>query len=390
MVSPLILNCRCPAKRQEQERANEKEIGVVQHVYEAADTGAVGPCTLCGQVDPSGASCPEARVYAYGQWPSTLYTKTQLREKSLVVPLSVRPAGCYLRKTMKPPVIYLYNIATAVPPRLLSEAQAGALTAGREEYQRRHTCRVCGHYQGPRAPNVRSYSGEWLSLVEDGLCGRCETRLAAEDRAAEILALDPVRVKFFDTETTGLNKTGRDEIIESSMIDATGACKLTTLVATKDPHRQDLASHIHGITREKLSGAPLFPDICAQIVEELLNADVVVVYNASYDRMMLKATSDRYGLKIPQGITWECASNLFARWYGEWSRFDDFKCKSQEVACIELGVERVEEGAHRAEYDCRLTLGVLKAMAARSHARHASQVDTELATVAVEPGPAKV
>lgn len=289
---------------------------------------------------------------------------------------------------MKPPVVYLYDINQATAPRAISEAQRQALAAGQEKYREKHTCRVCGRYQAPRPPNARVYPGEWLTLVEDGLCGRCETRLAAEDRAADIMDLDPREVLFCDTETTGLNKSGRDEILEVSVIDATGEVRFSSLVQTKDPNREDLASHIHGITREMLKDAPVFPDIFQGLVSLLASVRVVVVFNAAYDRMMIEATAARYeGLEVPQGIQWTCASDLFARWYAEWSRFNDFKFKSQAVACEELEVPRQEDDAHRAEYDCRLTLGVMKALAARAHLRYNSQAAIELAPVIVEPEP---
>src|SRR5258707_4193576 len=96
------------------------------HTFETDKPGAKR-CTVCGQEIPvnfqSAHNCPGAVVYPYGQWPAHLMTKTQLAEKALGMPLEARAAGCYLRKTMAPHIVYLYDSTQAVPRRSPSEAQ---------------------------------------------------------------------------------------------------------------------------------------------------------------------------------------------------------------------------------------------------------------------------
>jgi DNA polymerase III epsilon subunit-like protein len=62
-----------------------------------------------------------------------------------------------------------------------------------------------------------------------------------------------------DSETTGLGN--EDEVIELALVHATGTVLFCSLIQPQDPQRPDLATHIHGITRQLLSSAPSFPEV---------------------------------------------------------------------------------------------------------------------------------
>lgn len=94
-----------------------------------------------------------------------------------------------------------------------------------------------------------------------------------------------------DVETTGL--TVRDRVISVAvlLLDATGTVtgRWSSLV---DPQRDPGPTHIHGLTREALTGQPLFAAI-ADDLGELLEDRVLVAHNAAFDWKMLAA---EYGL----------------------------------------------------------------------------------------------
>lgn len=175
-----------------------------------------------------------------------------------------------------------------------------------------------------------------------------------------------------DTETTGL---GRDaEICEISIIDHQGNTQIDTLVKPSKPIPAD-ATKIHGITNEMVADAPTWPEIHDQVTA-LLSARPLVIYNASYDLKLLEQTAASYGLNMlttnpPKGIAkqqvWgehgvHCAMLTYAEFYGEWNNSrNDYKWQRLGNAAKQQGVE-LDGTAHRALYDCQMTLGVIQAM----------------------------
>lgn len=142
--------------------------------------------------------------------------------------------------------------------------------------------------------------------------------------ARDALARNPI---IIDTETTGL---GRDaEICELSAIDGRGNVLIDTLIKPSKPIPAD-ATAIHGITNEMVADAPTWNEVEHMILALLINRHALI-YNADY-----------------RG-EW-CDRRQKNRWH-----------KLTDAAAHERVA--VEGKAHRALADCRMTLGVLKAMA---------------------------
>jgi len=56
--------------------------------------------------------------------------------------------------------------------------------------------------------------------------------------------------------------------------------------------------HIHGLTRERLAGAPSFEQIAPDLLE-VLEGRILVAHNAAFDHRFLAAGVERAGLKLP-------------------------------------------------------------------------------------------
>ncbi|MET8010457.1 DEDDh family exonuclease [Streptomyces sp. NPDC005271] len=88
-----------------------------------------------------------------------------------------------------------------------------------------------------------------------------------------------------DVETTGLARDDRIVSAAVYQLDARGTVQdhWYTLV---NPQRDPGPVWIHGLTRETLADAPLFPDIAAELAERLADR-VLVAHNAVFDWSML-------------------------------------------------------------------------------------------------------
>ncbi|WP_030558976.1 exonuclease domain-containing protein, partial [Streptomyces exfoliatus] len=100
-----------------------------------------------------------------------------------------------------------------------------------------------------------------------------------------------------DVETTGL---ARDDRIVSAAVyrlDALGDVEdhWYTLV---NPERDPGPVWIHGLTSDALEGAPLFPEVAAQLSERL-DGRVLVAHNAAFDWSMLAREYARAAITAP-------------------------------------------------------------------------------------------
>jgi DNA polymerase-3 subunit epsilon len=68
---------------------------------------------------------------------------------------------------------------------------------------------------------------------------------------------------------------------------------------------------IHEMTTEDLVDAPTFNQVAEQATV-VLDRRHVLVFNAAFDRRVLKQTYGRYGLKLPTGCRWTCMQDLFS------------------------------------------------------------------------------
>lgn len=163
-----------------------------------------------------------------------------------------------------------------------------------------------------------------------------------------------------DTETTGLHD---GEIVQIAIIDSSGFTSLDALVKPSRPIPPD-ATRIHGITDEMVNDSPTWAQL-TDYIASILRGRNVVVYNAVYDRKMMHQSAEKAGLpKVDwKGFSnWWCAMDAFSEVYGEWNSYHrSYRWQRLTTAARYYRLPVVD--AHSALGDCRITLGVVKAMA---------------------------
>lgn len=162
---------------------------------------------------------------------------------------------------------------------------------------------------------------------------------------------------ILDTETTGLGEAA--EIVEIALIDCHGSVLMNTLVRPSLPIPED-ASAIHGISNIMVANAPSWLQIRRQFFE-LVSGRPVVIYNADYDTRIIHQTDTTTDLPLPFDA--HCAMLAYAEYWGQWDeRRNNWKWQRLTAAAEQQGV--IPDGhAHRALADCRMTLGIIHAMA---------------------------
>ena len=152
-----------------------------------------------------------------------------------------------------------------------------------------------------------------------------------------------------DTETTGFDPKTGDRLIE------VGCIEIQDLLPTGrmfhrlvNPERliPPDAIRVHGITDDKVRDAPLFRDICAELMEFIGDAPVIA-HNAAFDRSFID-----HEMKL-------CGHLLMAE--GRWidtlklaqSRFPGM-ANSLDALCKRYKISLVERSLHGALIDARL------------------------------------
>ncbi|NAZ85954.1 DUF6318 family protein [Kineococcus indalonis] len=184
----------------------------------------------------------------------------------------------------------------------------------------------------------------------------------------------PHRYAVLDVETTGFS-AGRDRVVQVAvaLVDEHGEVESTwaTLV---DPERDPGPVHVHGITAERLRGAPLFADVAVELAA-LLAGRVFVAHNAVFDWGFVAAEMRRAGvaLQVEQRL---CTRNLAKRL--------DLPVPDLKLATLAAHWEVRQLRAHDAEDDTRVLVEVLR------HALRAAadyDLDLPLTRCSSEPPP---
>ena len=195
------------------------------------------------------------------------------------------------------------------------------------------------------------------------------------ERAREWLSRDDVVI--LDTETTGLHQGAH--IVAISVIDTKGNILLNTYVKPPDPIDESLsykdydwygneiekptAFAINGIGNETVKDAPTFDAIWLTL-QPLLEGKLVLAYNVDFDQGMIDDHYARYGTLETLDCKWYCVMNWYAMYHGEWDeRRRNYRWVRLTYACDEQHVEI--DNAHDAHGDCLLTLGLIRAIAAK-------------------------
>lgn len=159
------------------------------------------------------------------------------------------------------------------------------------------------------------------------------------------------RYAVLDVETTGLRPEAGDRVVQVAvtLLDARGVVERSwsTLV---DPQRDPGPVDVHGITRERLVGAPRFAEV-APTVAELLTGRVFVAHNAGFDWTFLRSEMSAAGVPLPSRqrlCTWRLAKQL------------DLPVENLKLSTLAAhwGIEQLR--AHDAVDDTRVLVEVLR------------------------------
>jgi len=112
-----------------------------------------------------------------------------------------------------------------------------------------------------------------------------------------------------------------------------------------------------------VADAPTWADVHDRVAD-IIRWRTVAIYNAAYDVRLVQQTAALYQ-RLPITCTPWCAMLEYAKWWAEWDdQRDGYKWQRLTNAARQTGIELPDRSqAHRAVYDCLLTLGVMRAMA---------------------------
>lgn len=161
---------------------------------------------------------------------------------------------------------------------------------------------------------------------------------------------------ILDTETTGLN----GEVIQIAIIDHEKTVHFDSLIKPKYPIPVE-ATAIHGISNETVENAPVWGDVSGEILS-LLQDQLVIVYNAVFDRKMMHHSAEYW--ELPR-IDWKqeaffyCAMESYAEFFGAWNDWKgSYTWQKLQNAASSVGYR--PERAHTALSDCLSTWHVVE------------------------------
>ena len=115
-----------------------------------------------------------------------------------------------------------------------------------------------------------------------------------KDDISKLTNANPEKVIIFDTETTGLNPYGNDEILQIAILNGKGEELFSSYIKPDMRKTWTKAAEVNGITPRMVKDAPHFSDVEEEIQNIFNNADVIVGYNVEFDIQFLNAS----GIKI--------------------------------------------------------------------------------------------
>jgi DNA polymerase-3 subunit epsilon len=116
---------------------------------------------------------------------------------------------------------------------------------------------------------------------------------------------------------------------------------------------------IHGITDAHVVDAPTFADIYPRL-KSIFDGRPVVVFNAMFDKRLLRQSLSKWKLRTLNFKTFTCAMTAYSSYHGE-KRGKKNRVKSLKFACEQEGI--TNSRAHWAVNDCLVTLALVQKMA---------------------------
>ena len=184
--------------------------------------------------------------------------------------------------------------------------------------------------------------------------------------------LDRRDVLILDTETTGVGK--RSEVLDIALINTCGQVVYSDPVLPQG-RIPGSASAVHGLTRARLRAMSAEPwaEHHAAVERCLTGGRVLLAYNLDFDLRLLDQTAERHGfgnIHLPTATRLRCLMLDYAEWRGvphPWRKGEWKWHRLTEAAGYE-GVASVQ--SHRALDDAKLTLAVMRAVAAKGRGVH--------------------
>lgn len=168
-----------------------------------------------------------------------------------------------------------------------------------------------------------------------------------------------------DTETTGLPESNPHPV-EIAVIDHNGNTLFNERVFPPDGVRiEPGAAKTHGITMQVLEGfgAQPFADVADKLTQ-VIAGKKVVIYNTGFDVPVLNRAYRAASKESPEFFG-NCAMNQYAEYNGDWNDYrGNYRWVKLTEAASAMGVK--VENAHSALGDCQMTLGIVKALAAKA------------------------
>ncbi len=143
---------------------------------------------------------------------------------------------------------------------------------------------------------------------------------------------------------------------------AVGLVKITNgrIISTRHhlirpPRRTFTFSHIHGISWEDVRSQPDFGTLWPEIEEQCEDAEYFLAHNASFDRNVLRACCERYGLPVPT-IPFICTVQVARKGWSIYptklSSVCDFleidlkhhNAESDALACAQIAISALSTG----------------------------------------------
>lgn len=159
----------------------------------------------------------------------------------------------------------------------------------------------------------------------------------------------------FDTETTGFDAGGRDEMLQLSIVDGTGSVLFSDYVRPECRQRWPKAQEVNGITPAMVRDKRTMSELLPELNEIFSRARVLVAYNLEFDLSFLEAA----GVKVPICLHFDVMKE-FAPIAGKWDeRHGDWRWLKLGQCARHYGYRF---DAHDALEDARATLHCFNAM----------------------------
>lgn len=174
---------------------------------------------------------------------------------------------------------------------------------------------------------------------------------------SDLLKIPPQSIVCFDTETTGFDAQGNDEILQLSIIDGTGKVLFSDYVKPSHRQRWPKAQEVNGISPAMVKDKRTMEEIAPEIDAAFAGAKLLVAYNLEFDASFLIAA----GVNLPDCEEFDVMKE-FAPVAGKWnSRRGDFSWVKLGSCARHYGYRFA---AHDALEDTRATLHCFFAMLA--------------------------